>query len=83
LHGNRFVEGRDAEDALKEMDGTELDGRVLTVQKAQGPRKTPGEMRHKSDDSKPSRSRQAHKHKQTCWHQHPLLHDTISIHCDT
>jgi len=51
----QFIDSRDGMDALEAMDGTELDGRVLTVQKAQGPRKTPGEMRVKTDTRGPRR----------------------------
>eukprot|EP00794_Sanderia_malayensis_P005567 gene5567-6255_t len=44
-----FDEYRDAEDALRDLDGVGLHGRELQVQFADGNRKTPGQMRTKED----------------------------------
>jgi RNA recognition motif-containing protein len=45
----QFAEKRDADRALEELNGTSLHGRQLTIQYAQGDRKTPRDMRRKED----------------------------------
>eukprot|EP00128_Syssomonas_multiformis_P000616 Colp12_sorted_trinity150504_noHs@10401 len=53
----QFQDDRDAEDAMRELDGTRLLEREITIAWAAGDRKTPGQMRNKEVRSRRGYSR--------------------------